>query len=97
MPDTSSRHDLLSDSMLDLAPAARVAQLDRVSASGAEGCGFNSHLAHHLKFPDSCEIGVIMKWPLSNAPSETPSYSLAPAFAWLVKPVNSRVLLKRAD
>src|ERR1051325_5502578 len=28
--------------------AARVAQLDRVTASGAAGCGFNSRHAHHL-------------------------------------------------
>src|SRR5882672_4328684 len=27
---------------------ARVAQLDRASASGAEGCGFDPRLAHHL-------------------------------------------------
>ena len=26
---------------------ARVAQLDRASASGAEGCGFDPRLAHH--------------------------------------------------
>ena len=26
---------------------ARVAQLDRASASGAEGCGFDHRLAHH--------------------------------------------------
>jgi hypothetical protein len=27
---------------------ARVAQLDRVTASGAAGCGFNSRRAHHF-------------------------------------------------
>src|SRR5262245_41251666 len=31
--------------------SARVAQLDRASASGAEGCGFDPRLAHHLKNP----------------------------------------------
>ena len=35
--DSESRH-----------PRARVAQLDRASASGAEGCGFDPRLAHHL-------------------------------------------------
>src|SRR5439155_5546752 len=30
-----------------LARSARVAQLDRVTASGAEGCGFDSRRAHH--------------------------------------------------
>ena len=29
-------------------PAARVAQLDRVAASEAVGCGFNSRRAHQL-------------------------------------------------
>src|ERR1041385_3201121 len=29
--------------------AARVAQLDRVTASGAAGCGFNSRHAHHSR------------------------------------------------
>jgi hypothetical protein len=28
---------------------ARVAQLDRASASGAKGCGFNSRRAHHFQ------------------------------------------------
>jgi hypothetical protein len=31
--------------------AARVAQLDRVTASEAAGCGFNSRHAHHLFRP----------------------------------------------
>jgi hypothetical protein len=30
---------------------ARVAQLDRVTASEAEGCGFNSRRAHHFPPP----------------------------------------------
>ena len=34
----------------NLCLTARVAQLDRASASEAEGCGFNSRHAHH-----SCE------------------------------------------
>ena len=36
---------------------ARVAQLDRASASGAEGCGFDPRLAHQpsLATPCSCE------------------------------------------
>ncbi len=35
---------------------ARVAQLDRVAASEAEGCGFNSRRAHHYPL-----------WPLTHA------------------------------
>ena len=36
---------------------ARVAQLDRVSASEAAGCGFNSRRAHH--FPRHVAAGAV--------------------------------------
>ena len=36
---------------------ACVAQLDRASASGAEGCGFKSRRTHHfLRFPTRCYV-----------------------------------------
>src|SRR5262249_50687726 len=56
--------------------SARVAQLDRVTASGAEGCGFNSRHAHHsfsghfqhfLDFPELFRtrsgMGIPKTWP----------------------------------
>ena len=39
---------------------ARVAQLDRASASGAEGCGFDPRLAYQFFILPDCIIGEIL-------------------------------------
>ena len=49
--------DRASLAYLHFPKAARVAQLDRVTASEAAGCGFNSRHAHH--FLQSFSFGVL--------------------------------------
>src|SRR5258708_39925805 len=47
--EKAGRNRLLqSNRWPNLSPIARVAQLDRASASGAEGCGFDPRLAHQF-------------------------------------------------
>jgi hypothetical protein len=44
-------------------PVARVAQLDRVTASGAVGCGFDPRRAYHLPNPASSGLASTSKPP----------------------------------
>jgi hypothetical protein len=52
---------LFPHAWLNFSPVARVAQLDRASASGAEGCGFNPRLAYQssleMQLERDCRAG----------------------------------------
>ena len=55
-PDHGTRHNQIAatNRITYCWAGARVAQLDRASASGAEGCGFDPRLAHQSSLATQC-------------------------------------------